>query len=428
MALTEADIQTQLTRRRPGQSKLTTPRDEKDLVTIMSGTERGFTLGTPVALFVANENVRPQDYKEMGTVPRPGHADYTYQMKYGTRAASGGGRSSARETIGRVAAGAIAEKFLLQKYKTTIVAWVSSIGTVDMPREQLSDPKTSTFYTRDDVDAIGTLRILRDPSKWTRIAATEDDFAKKQSDADAAYELLFVAATDDVTTPAYMDSHKTVYNRRGDVVATPDDLDAWLTDDLVPVRCPHPPSACAMSTQVRHLKHEQDSTGGVITCLIRNAPVGLGEPCFDKLQAVLAHAMLSIPATKGFEIGSGFSGTSKRGSDHNDPFCSSDRDGHLGVTKNDAGGVLGGISSGADIYFRVAVKPVSTIGRAQPTVDYDGNETVLEAKGRHDPCVLPRAVPLVEAMAALALADAAMIQLSREGTMDEPAAKKARIL
>ncbi|KAJ0393200.1 hypothetical protein P43SY_008623 [Pythium insidiosum] len=428
MELTEADIQPQLTRRRPGQSKLTTPRDEKDLVTIMSGTERGMTLGTPVALFVPNENVRPQDYKEMNAVPRPGHADYTYQMKYGTRAASGGGRSSARETIGRVAAGAIAEKWLHSKYQTSIVAWVSSIGSVEMPRDLLNDPKKKTGYTRSDVDDIGTLRILRDPSRWTRISSDDADYAAKQAAADAAYEEIFVTATSDLKTPAYMDKNKVVYNRQGDVVPTPDNVSEWLTDDLVPVRCPHPPSACAMSTEVRICKHEQDSTGGVVTCVIRNVPVGLGEPCFDKLQAVLAHAMLSIPATKGFEIGSGFSGTSKRGSQHNDPFCSSDKEGHLGVTKNDAGGVLGGISSGADIYFRVAIKPVSTIGRAQPTVDYAGKETVLEAKGRHDPCVLPRAVPLVESMAALALMDAAMIQLSREGCMDEPPSKRSRAL
>lgn len=428
MELTEADIQPQLTRRRPGQSKLTTPRDEKDAVTIMSGTERGITLGTPVALFVPNENVRPGDYKEMDTVPRPGHADYTYQMKYGIRAASGGGRSSARETIGRVAAGAIAEKWLRSKYDTQIVAWVSSIGNVDMPGDLLNDPK-KTVYSREDVDDIGTIRILRDPSKWTKIDANDDDFAKKQADADAEYELVFVETRDDLVTPAYIDTNKVVYNRKGGVVPVPANLDEWLTDDLVPVRCPHPPSASAMSTEVRYLKHEQDSTGGVITCVIRNAPVGLGEPCFDKLQAVLAHAMLSIPATKGFEIGSGFSGTSKRGSEHNDPFCDGERAGELGVTKNDAGGVLGGISSGADIYFRVAVKPVSTIGRAQPTVDYDGKDTVLEAKGRHDPCVLPRAVPLVEAMAALALADAAMIQLSREGCIErEPLNKKQRTL
>ncbi|KAL3668511.1 hypothetical protein V7S43_006593 [Phytophthora oleae] len=425
LALTEADIQPQLTRRRPGQSKLTTPRDEKDTVTIMSGTEKGFTLGTPLALFVPNENVRPKDYKEMDLVPRPGHADYTYQMKYGTRASSGGGRASARETIGRVASGAVAEKWLKEKFGTSIVCWVSSIGTVDMPRDLLNDPKKG-IYTREDVDTIGSIRILRDPAKWTKV---ED--AATQLENDKAYDAEYVKAEDDLTTPAYIDTEKIVYNRKGEVVPAPENLDAWLTDDLIPVRCPHPPSACAMSTVVRTMKVDEDSTGGVVTCVIRNAPVGLGEPCFDKMQAVLAHAMMSIPATKGFEIGSGFSGTSKRGSEHNDPFCAGTDTEHpekLGVTKNDAGGVLGGITSGADIYFRVAIKPVSTIGRAQPTVGYDGKETVLEAKGRHDPCVLPRVVPLVEAMSALAIADAAMIQLARDGSkQDEPAQKKRKL-
>ncbi|KAF4322388.1 hypothetical protein BBO99_00002971 [Phytophthora kernoviae] len=425
LALTEADIQPQLTRRRPGQSKLTTPRDEKDLVTIMSGTEKGFTLGTPLALFVPNENVRPKDYKEMDEVPRPGHADYTYQMKYGTRASSGGGRASARETIGRVASGAVAEKWLREKFNTSIVAWVSSIGTVDMPRDLLNDPKKSV-YTREDVDTIGSIRILRDPTKWTKV-----DDAAKQLENDKAYDTVFVKEEDDLATPAYIDTEKVVYNRKGDVVPAPENLDAWLTDDLVPVRCPHPPSACAMSTVVRNMKVDEDSTGGVVTCVIKNVPVGLGEPCFDKMQAMLAHAMMSIPATKGFEIGSGFSGTSKRGSEHNDPFCAGSDPSQptkLGVTKNDAGGVLGGITSGADIYFRVAIKPVSTIGRAQPTVSYDGKETVLEAKGRHDPCVLPRAVPLVEAMASLVIADAAMIQLAREGSTEaEPLQKKRKL-
>ncbi|TDH74445.1 hypothetical protein CCR75_006357 [Bremia lactucae] len=416
LALTEADIQPQLTRRRPGQSKLTTPRDEKDLVSILSGTEKGYTLGTPLALFVPNENVRPTDYKEMDNVPRPGHADYTYQMKYGTRASSGGGRASARETIGRVASGAVAEKWLKEKYGTTIVCWVSSIGTVEMPRELLNDPKKA-IYTRDEVDTMGSIRILRDPTKWRKV-----DDSMKQSDLDKVYDDEFVKTSEDVKTPAYIDTAEVVYNRYGTIVPVPANLNAWLTDDLIPVRCPHPPSACAMSTVVRAVKANNDSTGGVVTCVIRNAPVGLGEPCFDKMQAVLAHAMMSIPATKGFEIGSGFAGTSKRGSEHNDPFCAGS-DGKqpekLGVTKNDAGGVLGGITSGADIYFRVAIKPVSTIGRAQSTVGYNGQDTVLEAKGRHDPCVLPRVVPLVESMAALAIADAAMIQLGRDGSKHE---------
>ncbi|KAL0585017.1 hypothetical protein ABG067_005154 [Albugo candida] len=405
LSLTEADIQPQLTRRRPGQSTITTPRDEKDAVTILSGTERGQTLGTPVSLFVANENIRPSDYKEMSAVPRPGHADYTYMVKYGTHASSGGGRSSARETIGRVAAGAIAEKWLYEKYDTKIVAWVSAIGTVEMPLTTLGS-MCETGFERMQVDTLGSLSILRDPARW-RCEGDEKD--------SGAFEAWFASEMEDSVTPAYMDSEKNVYNRFGDRVTTPDELDKWISNDLVPVRCPHPPSACAMATEVRICKHEMDSTGGIITCVIRNVPVGLGEPCFDKLQAVLAHAMLSLPATKGFEIGSGFPGTRKRGSQHNDPFCSTGEIGKLSVTKNDAGGVLGGISSGANIYFRVAIKPVSTIAQAQETVDYDGNTILLEAKGRHDPCVLPRAVPLIEAMAALAIADAAMIQLSREG-------------
>lgn len=429
LALTEADIQSQLTRRRPGQSKLTTPRDEKDLVTILSGTEKGFTLGTPVALFVPNENVRPEDYKEMNNVPRPGHADYTYQKKYGTRASSGGGRASARETIGRVAASAIAEKWLQLKYNTSIVAWVSSIGTIDMPKHSMNDPK-HVHFTREQVDTIGTLRILRDPSKWKRIDRTDADYENKQALSDADYERLFVENIMDLKTPAYMDSHKIIYNAKGVIVDTPANVDEWQTDDLVPLRCPHPSSACAMATEIRIVKQDQDSTGGVVTCVLRNVPVGLGEPCFDKLQAVLAHAMMSLPATKGFEIGSGFSGTRLRGSQHNDAFCDtkSAENGKkmLGVSKNDAGGVLGGISSGADIYFRVAIKPVSTIGKGQTSVDYDGKETLLEAKGRHDPCVLPRAVPLVEAMAALTIADAMMIQLSRTGAMDSSCEQPAQ--
>ncbi|KAG9407858.1 hypothetical protein AC1031_021097 [Aphanomyces cochlioides] len=397
LELVEADIQPQLTRRRPGQSKLTTPRDEKDLVTIQSGTERGVTLGTPVSLFVANENVRPQDYKEMSNVPRPGHADYTYQEKYGIRASSGGGRASARETIGRVAAGAIAEKWLSKKFNTKIVSWVSSIGDVDMPLHELNNPK-APLYSREEVDTLGTLRILLAPG------TTEADF---------------VTSTD-LTQPAYADLNGVIYNRVGTVLSPPPadfDFEAWgASGELVPVRCPHPPSACAMATTIRECKHAEDSIGGVVTCVIRNAPVGLGEPCFDKLQAILAHAMLSLPAVKGFEYGSGFAGTRKRGSQHNDPFCKGEGR-QLGVAKNDAGGILGGISSGADIYFRIAVKAVSTIGQAQETVDYDGEATVLEAKGRHDPCVLPRVPPLAESMAALAVADMALAQLARQGSM-----------
>jgi chorismate synthase len=273
------------------------------------------------------------------------------------------------------------------------------------------------LYARADIDRLGTLRILLKPN------LSPQDHEQAETD--------FVTS-DDLTLPAYADMNDVVYNRLGTILSPPPSN--WReceTGDLLFVRCPDPASAAAMATVIRDCKHAQDSIGGVVTCVIRNCPVGFGEPCFDKLQAMLAHAMLSLPAVKGFEIGSGFEGTKLRGSLHNDPFCkrqvsthSSSSSSHamkhrhtLGLVKNDAGGVLGGISSGADIYFKIAVKPVSTIGQAQETVDFDGNATVLEAKGRHDPCVLPRVPPLVEAMSALVLADMAMMQLAREHAM-----------
>lgn len=410
MELTEDDIQPQLTRRRPGQSKLTTPRDEKDQVTILSGTEHGKTLGTPIGLFVPNENVRPQDYSSMSTVPRPGHADYTYQQKYGTRASSGGGRASARETIGRVAAGAIAEKWLKTTQDISIVAWVSSVGTIQMSE----DVQLTESWTRQDIDRIGTLRILRDPS------ISEDQ-----------YEEHFVSQSSDETTAAYQDIDGVCYSRSGKVVPTPENIKEWMGDDIIPVRCPHAPSAAAMSTVVRQVKQEKDSIGGTVTCVIQNVPVGLGEPCFDKLEALLAHAMMSLPATKGFEIGSGFSGAKLKGSVHNDKFVGGTKRGNttlLHTETNYAGGTLGGISSGQPIVFRVAIKPVSTIGQLQQTANFDGQMTDLEAKGRHDPCVLPRAVPLVEAMSALVLADAMMLQNTRSVVMPRQGAanKKQR--
>ena len=328
MELTEADIQPQLSRRRPGQSDLSTPRQEDDQVTIYSGTEFGRTLGTPIMLLVPNKDQRPQDYGEMSRIPRPSHADYTYQMKYGIRASSGGGRSSARETIGRVAAGAIAEKWLRQVYGIEIVAWVSAVGDIEAP-------------------AVDLARISRQ------------------------------------------------------------EVDAHL------IRCPDAATAGRMQERVREMLDAKDSTGGILTCVCRNVPVGLGEPVFDKLEARLAQAMLSLPATKGFDIGSGFAGTRMRGSSHNDPFVG--RGGRLGTRTNHSGGVQGGISNGEPIVFRVAFKPVATIGQPQETVDFDGNEVVLAAKGRHDPCVVPRAVPIVEAMAALVLIDLALMQRARQG-------------
>ena len=328
LELTEADIQPQLTRRRPGQSDLSTPRQEADQVTIYSGTEFGRTLGTPIMLLVNNRDQRPQDYGEMSRIPRPSHADYTYQMKYGVRASSGGGRSSARETIGRVAAGAIAEKWLREQYGTEIVAWVSAVGDIEAP-----------------------------PADLERIS-------------------------------------------RADV-------------DQNIIRCPDAATALRMQDRVREVLEAKDSTGGILTCVCRNVPVGLGEPLFDKLEARLAQAMLSLPATKGFDIGSGFAGTRLRGSTHNDPFVR--RGSGLGTRTNHSGGVQGGISNGEPIVFRVAFKPVATIGLAQETVDFDGEPVTLEAKGRHDPCVVPRAVPIVEAMAALVLIDLALMQRARRG-------------
>jgi len=321
--LSEADIQPQLDRRRPGQSALTTDRDEADRVTILSGVENATTLGTPIALHVANRDQKPGDYSNLARIPRPSHADYSYQMKYGIRASSGGGRSSARETIGRVAAGAIAEKILALRHGVEIVAWVQSVGPIDAP----------------DVDSDAITRQMV---------------------------------------------------------------------DATPARCPHAATAQEMADAIAAAKHDLDSLGGIIACACRKVPAGWGEPVFDKLEAQLARAMLSIPATKGFEIGSGFGGTAMRGSDHNDPFV--DRGGRLGTSSNFSGGVQGGISNGEPILFRVAFKPPATIGKSQKTVDFEGNEVELAARGRHDPCVVPRAVPIVEAMAALVLADAALLQ------------------
>ncbi|MDJ0988415.1 MAG: chorismate synthase [Desulfobacterales bacterium] len=326
LSLCEADIQVQLDRRRPGQSALSTDRQEADRVTILSGVENGLTLGTPIGLFVANKDHIPGDYKSMQAIPRPSHADFTYQMKYGIRAASGGGRSSARETIGRVAAGAIAEKYLGERHGIDIVAWVSAVGRIEA----------------------GPVNV----------------------------ETIDQAAVDQTA-----------------------------------VRCPDPNAAEQMAARIARLKDEGDSIGGIVSCVARNVPVGLGEPIFDKLEAKLAQAMLSIPATKGFEIGSGFAGARMQGSEHNDPFVQ--KGARLGTVTNNSGGTLGGISNGEPIVFRVAFKPPATIKQPQETADFDGRPAVLEAKGRHDPCVVPRAVPIVEAMTALTLGDLLLRQRMR---------------
>ncbi|KAG7294451.1 bifunctional chorismate synthase/riboflavin reductase [NAD(P)H] aro2 [Staphylotrichum longicolle] len=365
MELTEADIQPQMTRRRPGQSAITTPRNEKDRVLIQSGTEFGVTLGTPIGMMVMNEDQRPKDYgnKTMDIYPRPSHADWTYLEKYGVKASSGGGRSSARETIGRVAAGAIAEKYLRLAYGVEIVAFTSSVGAVHLfpPTPEHPSPSTNPAF----------LTLLQSIDRKT------------------------------------VDSH-------------------------LPVRCPDDTLSRKMEDYIAGFRDRDDSIGGTVTCVIRNAPSGLGEPCFDKLEAKLAHAMLSIPATKGFEIGSGFGGCEVPGSTHNDPFVSAEgvelpssvaqsgaaKSGFsrpkLTTKTNYSGGIQGGISNGAPIYFRVGFKPAATIGQEQTTATYDGaSEGVLAAKGRHDPCVVPRAVPIVEAMAALVIMDAVLAQQAR---------------
>jgi chorismate synthase len=323
LALTEADIQPQLSRRRPGQSSLTTPRDEKDKVQIISGVENGLTLGSPVALWVANEDRRPSDYGHLRQVPRPSHADFTYMAKYGVLAASGGGRASARETVGRCAGGAVAEKLLRDWYGVEITAWVSSVGGIDAPAALLGRE-----ITRAEVDQTA-------------------------------------------------------------------------------VRCPDPESAERMENLIKQALDAGDSAGGVITCVCRNVPAGWGEPVFDKIDALLGRAMLSIQATVGFEIGAGFAATRMRGSQHNDPFVM--KGARLGTSTNHSGGVQGGITNGEPIVFRVGFKPVATIKVPQQTVDYEGRPVLLENKGRHDPCVLPRAVPIVESMTALVLADMALI-------------------
>ena len=326
LTLCEDDIQIQLDRRRPGQSALSTDRAEADRVAILSGVEAGRTLGTPILMQVANSDQRPGDYAAMEAVPRPSHADYTYAAKYGVRARSGGGRASARETIGRVAAGAVAQKWLGETFGIEIVAWVAAVGEIEAPA-----PDAQTL--------------------------------------------------------------------------------ARAAVDANPVRCPDPPAAEAMAQLIRTVREARDSVGGVVACACRGVPPGLGEPIFDKFEALLAHAMLSIPASKGLEIGSGFGAARMRGSRHNDPFVF--HDGRLATATNHSGGIQGGISNGETILFRVAFKPPATIGLPQATVDFQGRPVTLEARGRHDPCIVPRAVPIVEAMAALVTADLMLRQNAR---------------
>jgi chorismate synthase len=327
LALTEEDIQPELDRRRPGQSHIVSPRKESDTVQILSGTFEGRTLGTPICLWVRNEDARPDAYAEVASKFRPSHADYTYQAKFGVRNWQGGGRSSARETIGRVAAGAIAKKLLREHYKVEVLAYVKQVQ---------------------------------------RIVAQVD--------------------LEKVT-------HKAV--------------------EANVVRCPDPAAAEKMIRLIERVRQAGDTVGGIVEGMARGVPAGWGEPVFDRLEADLAKAMLSLPASKGFDIGSGFGSILMTGREHNDPFRA--KGGKVYTTSNRSGGIQGGISNGQTIFFRVAFKPVATVMHEQQTVDTKLRNTTITGRGRHDPCVLPRAVPIVEAMTALVLIDHALRQKAQCG-------------
>ncbi len=330
LEISAAEIQGDLDRRRPGQSKITTPRKETDTCEIVSGLFEGKTLGTPIMIMVRNKDTRPQDYSEMQKTYRPSHADATYDAKYGIRNWQGGGRSSARETIGRVAAGAIAKKILRQAAGVEVIGYVKRIKTL----EGIVDSNT---VTQDQVES----NI---------------------------------------------------------------------------VRCPDSECAQRMIELIEETGRSGDSIGGVVECVARHIPKGLGEPVFDKLEADLAKGVMSLPASKGFEIGSGFGGTLLTGSEHNDEFYT-DETGTVRTVTNRSGGVQGGISNGETIIIRVAFKPTATIRKEQRTVTNTGEQTILAAKGRHDPCVLPRAVPMVEAMVALVLCDHLLRHQGQCGTL-----------
>lgn len=320
LPLSEADIQPELDRRAPGQSHLVTQRKESDTVRILSGVFEGRTLGTPIGLLIPNEDQRSGDYSEVAAKYRPSHADYTYQAKYGIRDHRGGGRTSARETAGRVAAGAIARILLRERWAVDVVSWVSKVGRL---------------VAEADVETVTRAQV-----------------------------------------------------------------------DATPIRCPDPARAAEMIAAVETARKDGNSLGGIVTCAIRGCPPGWGEPVFDRLEADLARAMLSLPASKGFEIGSGFAGTDLTGLEHNDAFY---MDGDRVRTRtNRSGGVQGGITNGETVWFRVAFKPTATVMRSQDTVSATGEDTTITGRGRHDPCVLPRAVPMVEAMAALVVADHAL--------------------
>ncbi|MEM6886452.1 MAG: chorismate synthase, partial [Verrucomicrobiota bacterium] len=328
IALTEKDIQPDLDRRRPGQSEIVTPRKETDTCRILSGTFQGKTLGSPISIMVPNKDQRPEAYKEMQTMYRPSHADYTYEAKYGIRNWEGGGRSSARETIARVAGAAVAKKVFRKAARNLkVMAYVRQVHTLQakFDPEQLSPKEIES-------------NIMRWPDA---------------QDAERAIRLI------------------------------------------------------------KKVRSQGDSVGGIIECVVKNCPPGLGEPVFDRLEADLAKAMLSLPATKGFEVGSGFDGAKLKGSEHNDAFVMKGK--RVRTQTNRSGGVQGGISNGEDVIFRVAFKPVATLSQMQKTVTVKGKAAELKARGRHDPCVLPRAVPMVEAMTWLVLIDHFLRQKAQNG-------------
>ncbi len=330
LSLSQSDIQQELDRRRPGQSSLSSPRNESDSVQILSGLEAGKTTGTPLSMYIANSDTRPKDYTAMNNLFRPSHADFTYFSKYGIRSKSGGGRSSARLTAGSVAAGAVAKKILQSHFKVSFMAFVRSLAKISSPME-------ASQVSKQMIEA-------------NLVRTTDSKSAEK------------------------------------------------------------------MAQCIEEAKHSGDSLGGIIECHIHGLPAGLGEPIYDKLDADLAKAMLSINACKGFEIGSGFSGTRLRGSEHNDQFIRSSTSGEIKTLTNHSGGVQGGISNGMPIVFRVAFKPTASISKTQHTLNEELQEQSFQAKGRHDPCVLPRAVPIVEAMAALVLADHMLRHRAQIGT------------
>lgn len=322
VSIKEADIQRELDRRKPGQSKISTSRRETDSLRILSGVFDGKTTGTALAMMVLNQDMRSSSYKAFSHLYRPSHADFTYDIKYGRRDWRGGGRASARETIARVCAGAVAQKILSSYYDITVNSWVSEIYNIRMPESEKS-------WQRREIESS-------------------------------------------------------------------------------PVRCPHRETARQMEEEILEIKKRGDSIGGIISCRISNVPAGLGEPVFDRMEADLAKAMLSIPATKGFEIGSGFQGITMTGKEHNDIFIAKKKtppEKNIGTLSNNSGGVQGGITNGEDIFFRVAFKPTATIFSEQETVDTGGKKAMIKAKGRHDPCVVPRAVPIVDSMAALVVMD-----------------------